>query len=67
MEGYYFLIPVSVGMGLVAVGAFFWSLRTHQYEDMKGAAVRVLLNEEDKHGYAIKDSSDTATKPEVPE
>ena len=42
-----FLAPVSVGLGLMAVGAFFWSLRPGQYEDMRGAAERILIEDDD--------------------
>ena len=41
------LIPVALGLGLLGLGAFFWSLSTNQYEDMDGAAERVL-DDEDK-------------------
>ncbi|MGQ7794584.1 cbb3-type cytochrome oxidase assembly protein CcoS [Faunimonas sp. B44] len=41
-----YLIPISIALGLVALGAFFWSLRTGQYEDLDGAAERILLNED---------------------
>ncbi len=39
-----FLIPIALGMGLVGLAAFLWSLRSGQYEDLDGAAVRVLLS-----------------------
>lgn len=41
-----FMIPLSLGMGLVALAAFFWSMRSGQYEDMDGAANRILIDEE---------------------
>lgn len=44
------LIPVALGLGVVALVAFFWSLRSGQYEDLDGAAERVLLDEEDEPG-----------------
>lgn len=44
------LIPVSVGLGLVGLAAFLWSLRNGQYEDLDGAAERVLLGEEPPAG-----------------
>jgi cbb3-type cytochrome oxidase maturation protein len=40
----YLLIPVTLGLGLVALAAFLWSLRNGQYEDLAGAAERVLLD-----------------------
>lgn len=40
------LAPFSVGLGLLAVGAFLWTLRASQYDDVKGAAERILIDEE---------------------
>jgi cbb3-type cytochrome oxidase maturation protein len=37
------LVPIALGMGLVGLMAFLWSLRSGQYDDLDGAAVRVLL------------------------
>lgn len=42
MSGLLVLIPIAVGLGFVALGAFLWALRTGQYEDLEGASVRVL-------------------------
>jgi cbb3-type cytochrome oxidase maturation protein len=41
-----FLIPAAVLMGLIGLLAFFWSLKSGQYEDLKGAAHRILLDDE---------------------
>ena len=41
------LVPVALGMGLVGLLAFLWSMRSGQLEDLDGAAQRVLLNEAD--------------------
>jgi cbb3-type cytochrome oxidase maturation protein len=40
------LVPVALGMGLVGLLAFLWSMKSGQLEDLDGAAERVLLNEE---------------------
>ena len=40
------LAPFSVALGLMAVGAFFWTLRSGQYEDIAGAAARILIDDE---------------------
>jgi cbb3-type cytochrome oxidase maturation protein len=37
------LVPIALGMGLVGLMAFMWSMRNGQYEDLDGAAERVLL------------------------
>jgi len=39
---YLFLIPVSIALGLTGLGAFFWSMRHSQYDDLDGAAARIL-------------------------
>ena len=39
---YYILIPISIGLGLTGLCAFFWSLRHDQYDDLAGAAARIL-------------------------
>ena len=43
---YFFLIPVSIALGLTGLGAFFWAMRHHQYDDLTGAAVRILLTQD---------------------
>lgn len=42
MSGVMFLIPISIGMGLVGLAAFLWSLRHDQFEDLDGDAERLL-------------------------
>lgn len=41
-----FLIPVTLAMGAIGLAAFFWSLRTHQYDDLSGDAERILHAED---------------------
>jgi cbb3-type cytochrome oxidase maturation protein len=47
MIDYFFLIPIALGLGVVGLGAFMWSLRSGQYEDLDGAAERILFDDED--------------------
>jgi cbb3-type cytochrome oxidase maturation protein len=37
-----FLVPVALGLGLAGLAAFLWSLKSGQYDDMEGDALRVL-------------------------
>lgn len=46
MTGLALLIPIALGMGLFGLAAFFWALRSGQFEDMDGAAARILIDEE---------------------
>ena len=39
------LVPVALGMGLVGLLAFLWSMKSGQLEDLDGAAERVLLDQ----------------------
>lgn len=40
-----FLAPFSLGLGLMALGAFWWTLRHGQYQDPAGDAARILIDE----------------------
>ena len=40
-----FLAPFSVGLGLLALGAFWWTLKAGQYEDPAGDAARILVED----------------------
>jgi cbb3-type cytochrome oxidase maturation protein len=41
-----YLVPMALALGLAGLGAFLWSLRSGQYEDMDGAALRVLSDDD---------------------
>ena len=41
-----YLVPMALALGLTGLAAFLWSLRTGQYEDMDGAALRVLSDDD---------------------
>lgn len=46
MTGLALLIPIALGMGLFGLAAFFWALSSGQFDDMDGAAARILIDEE---------------------
>jgi cbb3-type cytochrome oxidase maturation protein len=46
MTGIAFLIPVALGLGLLGLAAFFWSLKSGQYDDLDGASLRILIDDE---------------------
>lgn len=48
MIGLTFLIPIALGMGLLSLAAFFWSMKHGQFDDLDGAANRILIDEEDE-------------------
>lgn len=49
MEVLTILIPVSLGLGLLGLGLFFWTMRSNQYDDPKGDAERILRSDYDDH------------------
>lgn len=42
-----YLIPVSIILGAAGLAAFLWSFKSGQYQDLDGAAQRVLFDDED--------------------
>lgn len=42
-----YLIPVALGLGALGLGAFLWSMKSGQYQDLDGAAERILDEEAD--------------------
>ena len=40
------LVPVAVLMGVAGLAAFMWTLRSGQYDDLDGAAQRILLDDD---------------------
>jgi cbb3-type cytochrome oxidase maturation protein len=43
------LIPVSLLLGGLGLIAFFWAMRTKQFDDPEGDANRILTKEWDDH------------------
>ena len=60
MTGLAVLIPIALLLGLTGLVAFFWALRKGQFEDLDGAAMRILIDEdEEEGGVAGKDSEES--------
>jgi cbb3-type cytochrome oxidase maturation protein len=47
MEILTILIPVSLLLGGLGLGAFIWAMRTRQFDDPQGDASRILTGEWD--------------------
>ncbi len=41
-----YLIPIALLMGGIGLLAFLWSLKSGQYDDLEGAAWRILVDDE---------------------
>ena len=48
MSALLFLVPIALFLGGLGLAAFLWSLRSGQYEDLEGAARRILIEDGDK-------------------
>lgn len=45
-----YLIPIALFLGALGLGAFLWSLKSGQYDDLEGASWRVLDDGDDRPG-----------------
>ena len=45
-----YLIPAALFLGMVGLAAFFWAIRSRQFDDMDGAAMRILIDDYDSPG-----------------
>lgn len=54
MAGLIYLIPAALFLGLLGLAAFLWALRSGQYEDLDGAANRILY--EDAPGKPVSEA-----------
>lgn len=59
METLYLLIPISVVLVFLIGIAFWWSLRSGQFDDLEGPAYRILMDDD-------RSSAPTATKDAAP-
>jgi cbb3-type cytochrome oxidase maturation protein len=47
VNGIAFLIPIALLLGLAGLATFFWSLGSGQYDDLDGASIRILIDEDE--------------------
>ena len=55
MTALLWLIPAALGLGALGLVAFFWSTRAGQYDDLQGAAERILIDDD---GPIVDDDED---------
>ena len=48
MDVLLYLVPMALLLGLMGLAAFMWSLKSGQYDDVEGAALRVLSDDDIK-------------------
>jgi cbb3-type cytochrome oxidase maturation protein len=47
MNALFVLVPIAIGLGAIGLFAFLWSMKNGQYQDLDGAAERILDDEAD--------------------
>jgi cbb3-type cytochrome oxidase maturation protein len=47
MDAFLVLTIAAIALGGLGVAVFFWTLKSGQYEDMDGAAERILIDDEE--------------------
>ncbi|HTN47624.1 MAG TPA: cbb3-type cytochrome oxidase assembly protein CcoS [Flavipsychrobacter sp.] len=45
MSALFILVLASISVAAVFLGAFIWSVRDNQFNDQKGAAIRMLFDD----------------------
>jgi cbb3-type cytochrome oxidase maturation protein len=46
MNSLLFLVPISIALLGVAIGAFVWAVRRGQFEDLDAAALDILVDDD---------------------
>jgi cbb3-type cytochrome oxidase maturation protein len=46
MNALVFLVPAALLLGLLGLVGFLWAMRSRQYDDLDGAASRILFDDE---------------------
>jgi len=59
MDSLLLLIPVALGLGLLGLAAFLWAMKSGQFEDLDGAASRILHDDEPPTGARARPSRET--------
>lgn len=47
MNSLLLLIPAALFLGLLGLAAFLWSMRSGQFDDLDGAASRILFDDDE--------------------
>lgn len=48
MTALMFLIPCALALGALGLLGYLWSVANGQYEDLEGAAQRILIDDDDR-------------------
>ncbi len=61
MNSLVYLIPLALVLGGAALASFLWTLSSGQYDDLDGAAERILIEEGDEE----QERSITSKEPRI--
>lgn len=59
MDVLIWLIPVALGLGLLGLIAFLWALKSGQFDDLDGAAHRILFDDDPQASSAGRGEADS--------
>jgi cbb3-type cytochrome oxidase maturation protein len=62
MDVLIYLVPLALALGLLGLGAFLWTLKSGQYDDLDGAGWRAIMDDED-----LVDSAPSEPQTRAPE
>lgn len=48
MDIVFILVPLTLLLALLALGAYFWAVKSGQFDDLETPSLRVLFDDEDK-------------------
>jgi cbb3-type cytochrome oxidase maturation protein len=46
MNDFLYLVPIALALGIAGLVAFMWALNSGQYDDLDGAAERILFDDD---------------------
>jgi cbb3-type cytochrome oxidase maturation protein len=67
MSALAYLIPVALFLGLLGLAAFLWALKSGQFEDLDGAAHRILFDDDETQPRPLSDPDKHASLRDRPE
>lgn len=63
MEILYLLVPLALVLVGLIVWAYFWSIKTGQFDDLEGPAHRIIMDRDDPPANAPENKPAKTTKP----
>ena len=58
MDSLLILIPAALALGALGLAAFLWAMRSGQFDDLDGAAERILYDDETQAGRGRPDPTE---------